>query len=190
MSTRYYNTNKKELSLCEERGTTIDLKKCPNLEIINLEYCKFNNFVNAPKTLKKLCFVQCTIYKFENLPENLESIEIIDCRTGENDPVYTELDNLPEKLKILQCSNTSIKSFNNLPTGLEILNCEGAKDAIEYFPAGLKKLYCKAHNITRLDFLPNTLEVLYCDKKLENLDEIKQTYPNLKIDTTSTGVWF
>lgn len=125
MNIFYYNTNKKELSLCEKGETTIDLKNCPNLETINLEYCKINNFVNAPKTLKKLCFVQCTIYKFENLPENLESIEIIDCRTGSNDPVYIELDNLPEKLKKLQCYNTSIKSFNNLPTGLEILNCDG-----------------------------------------------------------------
>ncbi len=190
MSLNKYKGDEKEIELCEVKSQTIDLKRFNQLETIYLEYCKINNFVNAPKTLNKLSFVQCTIYKFENLPENLESIEIIDCRTGSNDPVYIELDNLPEKLKKLQCYNTSIKSFNNLPTGLEILNCDGTQEAIEYLPAGLKKLYCKAYNVTRLDFLPNTLEELYCAKRLENLNEIKQTYPNLKIDTTSNGVWF
>ncbi len=180
----------KSILLMNINYPSVDLKKFTQLESIRFEECRINNFVNAPKTLKKLCFIQCIIYKFENLPENLESIEIIDCRTGSNDPVYIELDNLPKKLKKLQCSNTSIKSFNNLPTGLEILNCDGTQEAIEYLPAGLKKLYCKAYNVTRLDFLPNTLEELYCAKRLENLNEIKQTYPNLKIDTTSNGVWF
>ncbi len=187
----------KDLVLINIKCKTIDLKKFTNLESIRLEECKINTFVNAPTTLKKLIFIKCDFANFEILPENLEILVMSNCNYFENFKLPIKINNLPDKLKKLKCSNSFIESFDNLPTGLEILQCDGCgARTLDYLPTGLIKLSCKWNAyLTRLDFLPNSLKELYCDDNeysiynyIENLNEIKQTYPNLKIDTETYEV--
>ncbi len=188
----------KDLVLIDIKCKTIDLKKFTYLESIRLEECKINTFVNAPVTLKKLVFIKCDFANFEILPENLEILVMSNCNYFENSKhTRIKIDNLPDKLKKLKCSNSLIESFDNLPTGLEILQCDGCgARSLDYLPTGLTKLSCKFNScLSRLDFLPNTLKELYCDSNeyndynyIENLNEIKQTYPNLSIDTETFEV--
>ena len=183
----------KDLFLSDIKCNLIDLEKFTNLESIRLEECKTNTYVNAPITLKKLIFVKCDFANFEILPENLEILIMSNCNHFENfQQIPIKITNLPEKLKKLKCTNSLIESFDNLPTGLEILQCDGCgARSLDYLPNGLFKLSCKFNSyLSRLDFLPNSLKELYCDANefnnynyIENLHEIKQTYPNLKIHT-------
>ena len=46
----------KEILISDIKSDTIDLKKFTNLELIRLEECKINTFLNAPITLKKIIF--------------------------------------------------------------------------------------------------------------------------------------
>ncbi len=188
----------KSILLMNINYSSVDLKKFTQLESIRFEECKINTFVNVPNTLKKLIFIKCSISHFENLPDNLETLVVSYCIFFENNihkPI--KINNLPNSLKKLACLNSLMESFDNLPTELEILYCDGSgTSSLDYLPTGLKKLSCKFNSkLTRLDFIPNSLEELYCDSKeyniyhyIDNLDEIKQTYPNLTIDTNADPI--
>ncbi len=188
----------KSILLMNINYPSVDLKKFTQLESIRFEECKINTFVNAPNTLKKLVFIKCKILYFENLPDNLEILVISNCACFENNVhIPMKINNLPNSLKKLACLNSLMESLDNLPTGLEILYCDGSgTSSLDYLPTGLRKLSCKFNSrLTRLDFIPNSLEELYCDSEknntyhyIENLHEIKQTYPNLKIKTNSDPV--
>ena len=69
-----------------------------------------------------------------------------------------QLDNLPRKVKYIDCSNNCIAQLNNLPDSLEII-------------------YCYANLIEQMQNLPLGLKVLYCYNNKLNLD--KNTHNNL-----------
>lgn len=91
-----------------------------------------------------------------------------------NNNLITELDNLPNSLKILECSYNQISNLDNLPNGLTCFECN-------------------FNQITSLENLPYTLESLFCKSKfmirfgriLSSLKEIKYRFLEYDSDCES-----
>ena len=83
------------------------------------------------------------------------------------------LDNLPNSLIKLYCSENPLESIDFLPASLKILHCE---------------LYQNPYKKTIQDFtnyfnlLPGGLEKLYCEEDTVDIIKLQKKYPNLKIN--------
>jgi len=88
----------------------------------------------------------------------------------------TELPPLPDTLKILRCSFTSLRIIRSLPKGLQYLYCSN-NPLVELpaLPKGLLGLECYNTLLTSLPELPPNLDILVCSntqiKELPTLPE-------------------
>ena len=114
----------------------------------------------------------------DNLPQSLIYLNCSQC-------VIEYLDNLPLNLEILKCINNSIKNLNMLPLNLKKLDC--SYNSIKYLddlPFELSELDCSHNSIKYLDNLPFELSELNCSynpiDKLDNLPNklVKLVYEN------------
>jgi Leucine-rich repeat (LRR) protein len=70
--------------------------------------------------------------------------------------------NLPDSLVRLQCRKNKIAHISNIPINMTYFNCY-------------------SNQIKSLPTIQNNLIEIYCGKNLMDIDELKQTYPNIKI---------
>ena len=124
-----------------------------------------------------LKFLECqfnNITSLDNLPQKLE---VLNCSYNNN---ITSLDNLPPTLKILDCNNNQLNSLDNLQPNLEILYCGYNRlTSLDNLPPKLEVLYCGTNQITSLDNLPQTLTELNCNNNLLKYD-FEPTLENIK----------
>lgn len=146
-----------------------DISNLDNLEIF---ICSFNDiseiiFPNSNK-LKKLEITCNQIKSLENIPN---SVEYLNCSNNHICYNFT----LPDSLKILDCSQCYFTSLDNLPRELVELICsENYVKTLNNLPGRLEILYCRLNQLTQLDFLPSSLKILYCgdNNSLSNLDNL------------------
>ena len=140
-------------------------------------------FNNLPLGLKKLYLSGVKIdemEKFDNLPLGLEELIIKNCWTKFSTDMTTDmtidmimdmttlrfieyLENLPETLKKLNCSDNKIKNLENLPSGLKYLDCSNNYlTALNNLPIGLEELHCASNQIILIERLPHTLKIANC----------------------------
>lgn len=145
--------NKNKLSIYFDHYS---LKKlCYKLRTIEIIVIGLNN--NHEK-IKIICYNDDKIsYKinFSLFPENITTLV---CRyTNTN-----KLDNLPNKLEYLDCSNNLITNLDNLPFGIKYLNCSYNKiKYLDNLAEGLEYLDCSNNNIENLDNLPHSIKYLF-----------------------------
>ncbi len=161
--------------------------------------CSYNyqltHIDNLQCNLKILYCCSCSLDSLNNLPDSL--IEL-NCS---NNHYIKSLNNLPDSLIKLNCRYCNIDSLDNLPCSLEILNCSHNKiKNLEYLPNNLKKLIMEYNYVTELELLPTSiielicsgnkinkinifpsLQKLICGPYFNNLNEIKNNFPNLTV---------
>lgn len=155
-----------------------ELNKLINLNTLILSFNGLNkiNIVELKK-LKKLEIVDNRIKNISNIPD---SLEYLDCSYNLGINFNFEL---PEQLKILNCSNCNLNKLNNLPPSLNELVCSHNQiTRLDNLPCGLKTLYCRNNLLTNLDYLPDSLEVLFCgdNKNISNLDNLNSGLKELE----------
>lgn len=90
-----------------------------------------------------------------------ESRRVVHCCYGEG---LTKLDNLPDNLTLLDCSDNNLTSLPELPKTLIKLDCSNNKlTELPKLPDSLSFLNCEYNKLTELPKLPETLCELKCD---------------------------
>jgi hypothetical protein len=85
----------------------------------------------------------------------------------------TELPNLPNTVKKLNCSYNPLKTLRNLPPNLRTLKCEGtALVRFENVPITLRYVNCSGSDLTSLDGLPDSIRYIIA----HNCSELKKVY--------------
>jgi E3 ubiquitin-protein ligase SspH2 len=119
------------------------------------------------------------ITKLENLPDNLTKLN---CSNN----LITKLENLPNNLTLIYCSDNEITKLENLPNKLVNLDCSYNKIAkLGNLPNKLTFLNCSNNLITKFEILPNNLielecynnKYLYISKKYAQKFDLEET-PN------------
>jgi hypothetical protein len=117
------------------------------------------------------------IIDFENIKYIVPIIAII-C----SDNMYiTNIINIPDSVKLLDCKNNRIKNFKNLPISLEKLLCDNnLLTNLDNLPGGLKFLSCDENKLVNLNNLPLGLEYLSCcSNPIESLENLPFTLKKL-----------
>jgi hypothetical protein len=109
---------------------------------------------HAPPTLTTFI---CTYSNIHKLPQLPESVKIINCSRTQ----ISEIHSLPQKLEYLDCSYTNIQTLPPLPNSLKYLDIRGTKIAhLPNISKNLEKLGCDFHIITELDYIPCELKLI------------------------------
>ena len=156
----------------------------PDIELEELK-CLSNNLAELSNIkLNNLLRLFCAYNKISNLDElsqNTPNLKYLDCA---GNPIAS-LNNLPEKLIYLDCSNCEISNtLNNIPMTLEILICShNSITSLDYLPESLIVLHCYSCKITQLDNLPLGLDELSCySNKINKLFNLGTNLRLIKCD--------
>ena len=101
------------------------------------------------------------MYKTTMLDELPKKLKILDCKSN-NGWLY-RLPKLPPTLEELYCDNNVISRLPELPDSLKILSCYNNKlNKLSDLPEKLTNLYCENNNLKELPDLPESLKILHC----------------------------
>ena len=147
------------------------------------------NFIKKDKLKEFLTDIKVIIFKHynnetkKNILKNLKyckKLEILNC-TGCSFDELTELPELPNTLKVLQCCRNNLTRLPKLPNTLKELDCwSNNLTELPELPNSLIELNCWSNNLTELPKLPNTLTKLCCqDNNLTELPELPNSLKKL-----------
>ena len=160
-------------------------------------------YIECPTEIKKMYLIELNIANIYNAKPYVNMTELYICNNN-----ITELINLPNKLRILDCSsnkqltslqylpkslNTLISNYNNiekydkLPVNLQLFSCNynTKLTQLSHLPNKLKYLYCGFCNITDIEGLPNTINILECNNN--NISRFEYLPPNIFIFNCSSN---
>jgi hypothetical protein len=96
------------------------------------------------------------IWVLNELPDDLNILICSNCNLN-------TLPALPNTLKQLICSNNNLIELPQLPNGLQILNCSNNRlTELPQLPNTLKKIICSNNNLSELPKLPESIGELDC----------------------------
>ena len=140
-------------------------------KIIEIDFEDNHEKIYFPSWIKKLMIKKYN-HKLDNLPENLEKLDIMFC----GNKCEIDLYDLPESLEHLQMYNYK-ETINYLPKNIKILSLSGEySNNFSNIPNNLKNLWLlnTNHIAVNLDSLPSNIENLY----LKNYDIPLYNLPN------------
>jgi len=141
---------------------------------------KLPEWISKCKNLTEIDVSDCCL---SYLPVNLpESLKILNCSNAyERNNVIEQLpENLPNSLEVLICGGVFLKRLpKNLPNSLQYLECDYNKltELPENLPNSLKHLDCSGNELSKLPKnIPNSLEYFECDHN--ELTELPENLPH------------
>jgi hypothetical protein len=144
-------------------GDIIELENY-EIEVLDLLNYNLNIIKTFPKSLKEVIFNYNYNYPLDNLPNNLEILNL------KNSNFNYTVDNLPNNLVVLNLGNNFNNNVNFLPSSLRILTLGiSFNKSIDNLPMNLVKLKIEGRFDLSIDNLPNNLKYLVFNNNY-NLD--------------------